>query len=283
MVSIVRVISKVTEGIFTLVRKILTFIRLSFAPIVKTLSLIIIAIFIVTGIASFIGLNLVHPFISLVGPESRVINTAGFVSLYILIGIPVLGLIAFLFRIAFKVRLQKEVNFTVWTIWFIALFFTFYAGTMTAIDFQNLQTVTQNSKFKIDADALYIHELDENINFESFSKIDNIGIKSYGDSIYFQNVNIEFNEIEGNEILVEKTMFGRGLNKQKALSQISSMKAPFEVKDSQIFISKYVRMPKTNKWREHRVHYIISVPKNIKIHKTYDFNIHKPIQIGWTN
>lgn len=211
------------------------------------------------------GLTFASPFLSTVGPEALIINKAGLISLFFLVGIPVLGLIMFLLRVSYKVRISKEVNFTVWSIWFIALFFTFYAGTMTAIDFKKSESLTKKSDYKMDHETITIGELKENLKSDRYSKFVKSPINFYKDSLIFNNVHVQYFETDSSFVSIEQVFSARGMNHEKAQKQIDHMAAPFTVLNNEILISPYIRIPEKNKWREHRVDYKIFIPKGKKV------------------
>lgn len=227
------------------------------------------------------GMAFAGPVISIFGPESNLISTLGFISLYFLIGIPILGLIAFFLRIAFKTRVQKEVSFVAWTLWFIALFFIFYAGTMTAIDYQHEGQKVTTSEFSMPSNEIVIKTWEENLQLSDISPYVHVPLKFFKDSIFFHNVHVEYKETESPFVTIRKQVEARGFNTGKAQERVNQTDAPYTILGNQILISPRVRMPADTKWRGNQVKYTIFVPRGKKV--IYDFNQDqdKSFHIGW--
>ena len=228
-----------------------------------------------------ISLAFSAPLIAIFGPESYLISTLGYISLYVLIGIPVLGLIAFFLRILFKTRIQKEVSFVAWTLWFIALFFMFYAGTMTAIDFKHEAKNSTSAEFTMPAEEIVIKAWDENLSLRDVSGYVHVPLKFFKDSMFFPNVHVEYKETDSPFVMIQKETEARGFNEEKALERAIATDAPFTIEGNQILISPLVRMPKDAKWRGNQVRYTIHVPKGKKVIHDFTREYDNSFNVGW--
>ncbi|MBK7523298.1 MAG: hypothetical protein IPN49_10340 [Saprospiraceae bacterium] len=243
------------------------------------LSLVFIFSLIITGISSFIALSFSNFFIRVAGPESSIISFAGIISAYLIIGIPVLLLIAFFIRIAFKVKVRPEVNFTAWTIWFIALFFVFYAGTMTAVDFKKQQSIIKKSEFSIPDNSIYIGEMSYDFLPEYYPDYIKSPFKIYNDSLYVKYVDVQYFESDSPFVTIEQEFFARGMNDKKAIQNINKIQSSFLVNGNKINILPFIRMPKNSKWRNQGIKYKIYIPKGKNVIFEYDENHAKPFEI----
>lgn len=281
MATGVQIATGLIEKMFAIIRSLLRFIRVSFVPLVTVIAVICIISIVVSGMTGLIGLAFAGPVIAIFGPESYLISTLGYISLYFLIGIPILGLIAFFLRIAFKTRIPKEVNFVAWTLWFIALFFMFYAGTMTAIDYKHGARKITSADFTMPAEEIFIKNWDENLSLQDFSGYVHVPLKFFKDSMFFHNVQVEYKETDSPFVTIQKQTEARGFNEEKAQERANTMDAPFTVVGNQILISPLVRMPKDAKWRGNQVRYTIHVPKGKKVIYEFTRQQNNSIHVGW--
>jgi hypothetical protein len=203
------------------------------------------------------------------------------ISAYLLIGIPVLLLIAFFIRIAFKVKMRPEVNFTAWTIWFIALFFVFYAGTMTAVDFKKQQNFIKKSEFSIPDSNIIIGEISSDFLPEYYPDYVKSPFKIYKDSLYVKHVEVQYLESDSPFVTVEQEFFARGLNDNKAKQNADKIQSSFMVEGNKINILPFIRLPENTKWRNHGVKYNIYIPKGKNVIFNYDANHSKPFEINF--
>jgi hypothetical protein len=281
LVAGVQMTSRIVEGLFGALRKTLRFIRIAFVPLIKSISVIIIIALILSGMSLLISISLGSPVIRIFGPESTFINHTGIISLFFLVAAPIFGLIAFFLRIAFKTKVKREVNFTIWTIWFIALFFTFYSGTMMAIDYNHKGLKVSTSDFTLPTDEIVIKTWKENVKLSDISPYVDVPLKFFKDSMFFRNVHVEYKETDSLFVTIRKEVEARGFNHDKAQERANQTDAPFTIVGNEILISPLVRMPKDAKWRGNQVRYTIFVPKGKKV--IYDFTQghNNSFHVGW--
>ena len=192
-----------------------------------------------------------------------------------------MGLIALFLRIAFKTRIQKEVSFVAWTLWFIALFFMFYAGTMTAIDYKHEAKNRTSAEFTIPAEEIVIKAWDEKLSLSDISAYVHVPVKFLKDSMFFPNVHVEYKETDSPFVTIQKETEARGFNEEKARERANKTDAPYTIEGNQILISPLVRMPKDAKWRGNQVRYTIHVPKGKKVIYDFTWQQDNNFHIGW--
>ncbi|MBK8622018.1 MAG: hypothetical protein IPN79_09695 [Saprospiraceae bacterium] len=274
--------SRIVEGLFGVLRKILRFIRLGFVPLIKSISVIIIIALILSGVSLLVSISLGSPVLRIFGPDSYFINQIGIISLFFLVAAPIFGLIVFFLRLGFKTKVKREVSFTVWTVWFIALFAAFYSGTMTGIDYKHREVLSTSSDLTINSKEIFINTWDENLDLNNLAQFVEVPLKIKGDSLYFHNVSVIYKTTDSPFITIEKVAEARALNQPRANERVKSINAPYKIEGNKIMISPWMRMPQDSKWRAHQIHYTIYVPKDINVHFNYNQNNPKPINIGYT-
>jgi len=282
LVAGVQMTSRIVEGLFGALRKTLRFIRIAFVPLIKSISVIIIIALILSGMSLLISISLGSPVIRIFGPESTFINHTGIISLFFLVAAPIFGLIAFFLRIAFKTKVKREVNFTIWTIWFIALFAAFYSATMTGVDYKHREVLSAKNDFTIDSKDIYINTWDENLSLNNIAQFVEVPLKIKEDSLYFHNVSVKYKTTDSPFVTIEKVTEARAINQSRASERVKSISAPYKIEGNKIMISPWMRMPANSKWRAHQIKYTIYVPKDVNIHFNYNKNNPKPINIGYT-
>lgn len=279
MNSGIRFATGLIESIFTILRKLIRTIRVSFVPIVKVFSLIVIVSLLLALVAALSGLSVSAPFLSVMGPESYVINRVGLIALYFVVGIPIFGIVAFFIRLAFKTKIQKEVTFTAWTLWFISLFFVSYSGTLFAMDMQKHDSVRTMSDMALTSSEIEILPLFDHAE----QKLDSDWLKAplgvIGDSIYIHNVHVEYIESDEPGIRIEKICEARGLTQDRALTRARLINSPYKMEGNRIFISPILRTPKNQKWRDQNVHYNIYVPKGTQVQMNYLNGYHRDFKV----
>lgn len=279
MTSGIRVATGIIEGFFRILRKLIRAIRVSFVPIVKVFSILIIVSLLLALVAALSGLSVSASFLSVMGPESYIINRIGVISMFFLVGIPVFGIVAFFIRLAFKTKIQKEITFTVWTLWFISLFFVSYSGTLFAMDMQKQESVTDVYDLTLQTSEIEILPLVDHAQ----QKLDSDWLKApvgvIGDSLYLHHVHVEYAESEDSVIRVERICEARGLTQDRALTRAGLIHAPYKIEGNKILISPILRSPKNQKWRDQNVHYKVYVPKGTQVKMNYQNGYHGKVKV----
>ena len=253
----INIFGSVASGIIPVFRTILK-------PIFITIAIIAMAALGISWAASFVGLSFASPVLHAVGPDSGFVSSLGIGSLFFTFGLPVLGAMLLLARLAFSYRINKNVNTGLWTVWFLSLFTTMFAGMSTIKEYQSHHVTTAISDYNIGSSDIRITMPEENLDHSMGVFLDKF-FADNGKQWAIRDVNIQLEKSKDAFVHVEKKITSRGEQLSDAQQNTLFVGNDIKVNDSEISISKYLTIPKERKYRNQSVDYTIFIPEGKNI------------------
>ena len=253
----INIFGSVASGIIPVFRTILK-------PIFITIAIIAMAALGISWAASFVGLSFASPVLHAVGPDSGFVSSLGIGSLFFTFGLPVLGAMLLLARLAFSYRINKNVNTGLWTVWFLSLFTTMFAGMSTIKEYQSHHVTTAISDYNIGSSDIRITMPEENLDHSMGVFLDKF-FADNGKQWAIRDANIQLEKSKDAFVHVEKKITSRGEQLSDAQQNTLFVGNDIKVNDSEISISKYLTIPKERKYRNQSVDYTIFIPEGKNI------------------
>lgn len=229
-------------------------------PIFITVAILAISVLGISWAASFVGLTFASPVLRAVGPDSSFLSTLGIVSLYFTVGLFILGIILYIARIAFSYRVNKHVHTGLWTVWFLSLFTTMFAGMSTVKEYQSRHELKTLTDYNIGAQDILITMPDENLDQNMGVSIGEFFTKS-GNNWAIKDVNVQVEKSKDAFVHIEKKISSRGEELSDAQQNTLFVGNDIKVNGGEISISKYLTIPKDRKYRNQAVDYVIYIPE----------------------
>ena len=247
------IFATVGSGIFIFLRKF-------FTPVITVLSVIVLSLLGLTWAASFVGLSFASPILFAAGPDSGFLSYLGIGSLFFTVGLPILGIMLFLARIAFGYRVHKNVKTGFWTAWFLSLFTTSFAAMSTVKEYSNVYEYRTTSDYNIDSKEISLVMPEENIDHSMGIHIGKFFTEK-DDKWAFRDVNIMIEKSKDQAVHIEKHITARGESQNQAQENTLYVNNDLTVTGNQISISKFLTFPKNKKFRNQQIEYTLYIPE----------------------
>lgn len=215
-------------------------------------------------ITTFLGLSLLAPYIYVFGPESPFLSNVGILSLYIFIGLPILGIILFLARLGFKYQINKRYSFYLWVVWFLAMFLFSYVSMVSVVENKveaSSETITTHSITQKTINVIKQENEKSDINYLKWESPFFI----MQENILVENIDIKIETSSDSLIHIKQSHSSRGLNNLKAKQKLEHIDHFVHVNDNNITIGKSIKFPAKDKFRNQKVTYTIYVPEGVEV------------------
>lgn len=249
----VNMFGNIVSGIIPTIRSIMK-------PIFIVFSIVALSILGITWAASFVGLSFASPVMVAMGPESSFVSYLGIVSLYFAAGLPILGIMLYLARLAFGYRVPKHFKTGFWTVWFLSIFTTSFAVISTVKEYSSHFETKIITDYAMDVQDIKIVMPEEN-NDHAFGIHLGEFITEKDNHWAFRDVNFKIEKSKDQKVHIEKIVSARGENSTKAQNNIQYVNNDITVKGNEIIISKYITFPKSEKYRNQSIDYVIYIPE----------------------
>lgn len=253
LANAVNVFGNIVGGIIPVIKAV-------FKPFFIIIGILLLSSMAIAWGASVVGISYASPVLASFGPSSAALTYLGIIGLIITLTVPIISLMLFVARLAFGYRVHKSINPIVWTVWFVALFTTIAAGVKTLheydANFKNVSMVDYN----IENPNIIISSPEEDIDRSFGVHIGNKFVGT-GDKWAVKDVRVKIERSKDNLVHIEKTTQGRGINQDQAKKIVSLLNNEISVVGNEIIISKYITYPKSSKYRNQEVDYVIYVPE----------------------
>jgi phage shock protein PspC (stress-responsive transcriptional regulator) len=189
----------------------------------------------------------------------------GLISLFLLIGIPLISFLTLGVKLLFKVETpSKKIGFPFSALWVIGLIMGAYVAAMFGKDFmekgkENEQVYIQD----VDSDTLFLDV--KNINEENESENKNIRIN--GDIIFMDNeqfsiADVDFDIVQSSDehAALNITRIAKGNSKDDAQKRAHHIIYHFEQKDSLLLFDRFFSLAENEVWRAQEVNIVLSIP-----------------------
>ncbi len=263
------------SGLFSLVRNV-------FKPLFVIVAVLLLAALGIAWAASFVGLSVASPLIMAIGPKSGILSYLGFGSLFFTLGLPIIGIILLLTRMAFRYRINKKVGMGLWTVWFLSLFTTLFVGMKTAREFSHWTHTDTTTDYNISASDIRITMPEEDFNHAFGLQIDNFLVER-GEKWALRDVNVRIDKSDDGLVHIKRHTSSRGESQEDALANSTGISNDITVKDNVISISKYMTIPKSGKFRAQQLEYTILIPegKNVEIENSVKERLNTSSLLDW--
>lgn len=248
----VNIFGSVVSGIIPTLRKILK-------PVLIVVSIILLSTMGISWAASFIGLTFAFPVMMAMGPHSHALGYISIASLYFVIGLPILGMMLFIARLAFGYRVPKHFKTGYWTVWFLSIMIASFGIVSTVKDYSSHYEQKIVNDYNIEAQDIYITMPEENVD-HSFGVHLGKFITEKDDNWAFRDVNFKVEKSSDQKVHIEKIVKSRGPSSAIAQKNIEYIGNDISVNGNQISISKYITFPKSQKYRNQSIDYVIYIP-----------------------
>jgi phage shock protein PspC (stress-responsive transcriptional regulator) len=248
----------------TVIGGIIPAIRKVFKPIFLVAAIIMLSMLGISWAASFVGLSLASPVMLAMGPKATWLGYLSIASLYFTIGLPLLGIMLYIARLAFGYKIHPTVKTSFWTLWFLSIFVSSFGVVSTVKEYSNHHEHKTITDYNIAAQDIKIVMPGENMD-HSFGIHLGEFITEKDNQWAFRDVNFKIEPSKDQLVHIEKIVTARGANSSKAQQNIEYIKNDIAVNGNEISISKYITFPKSEKYRNQSIDYVIYVPEGKNI------------------
>ena len=271
----VNIFGQVATGIIPLVRNVVR-------PIFLTVAVIVLSAMGIAWAASFVGLTFASPVLISMGPDSGFLSYLGVGSLFFTIGLPILGVMLLITRLAFSYRVNKNVKTGLWTAWFLSLFMTSFAGMSTIKEYKSHHVFSTVTDYKIESQDIKIVMPEEDLDHSMGVFADKF-FADNGTQWAVRDVNVQIEKSKDALVHIEKKISSRGQELTDAQQNTLFVGNDLKVNGSEISISKYLTIPKDRKYRNQGIDYTIYIPegKNIILDNSVRGRLRHSELINW--
>ena len=244
----------------TLISGIIPTIRKVLKPIFLVASIIVLSVLGISWAASFVGLSFASPIMLAMGPQSSWIGYLGIASLYFTIGLPLLGIMLSIARLAFGYKIHPTVKTSFWTLWFLSLFTTSFGVMSTVKEYSSHYESKIMTDYTIETQDIRIVMPEENADHAFGIHLGEF-ITEKDNQWAFRDVNFKVEKSNDQQVHIEKIVSARGTNSTQAQQNLQYIKNDIVVNGNEISISKYITFPKSEKYRNQSIDYVIYIPE----------------------
>jgi phage shock protein PspC (stress-responsive transcriptional regulator) len=264
----VNILGDVATGIIPVMANIIK-------PIFVTLAIIALATLGISWAGSFVGLTMASPILLAVGPDSTMLGYLGIGSLFFTLGLPILGAMLLISKLAFSYKLNKNIKTGLWSVWFLSLFISMFTVMTTIKAYNSYYTMSSTQDYNISDPNISI-EMPEEGQDQSFNLFGDNRIFNNGEQWSIRDVKIQIEKSKDALVHIKKTISSRGEYQKNAQANALLAKNDLTVKGNTISISKYFTIPKDANYRNQRIVYTIYVPegKNISLNDNVKSSIY---------
>ncbi|MFZ1748926.1 MAG: PspC domain-containing protein, partial [Saprospiraceae bacterium] len=245
----VNLFGKVAGGIIPTIRTV-------FKPIFTIVSVVVLSLVGISWAASFIGLTFAAPYIVSMGPSSYFVSYLGFVSLFFTIGLPMLGIMLMIARIAFGYKVHKNIKTGFWTMWFLSIFITSFSAMSTVKSYSQMFDINSTTDYNIESNDILINMPEENLDHAMGVHLGDFFTQK-NDQWAIKAVKVKIEKSKDDLVHIVKKISSRGSNTNEAQENAIFISNDINVSGNEISISKYLTIPKKNKFRNQNIEYTI--------------------------
>jgi phage shock protein C len=223
------------------------------------LAVVILLVLLVVGVMITVASPVLLPFKDLM-LSGTLQNLLFWPSVFLLIGIPIVGIVIFIIRKLTGVRqTNRYVGYTLSFLWFTGLVFAILVAISVAKDFRLRNTVKENFAIVQPSNGKIVFKESDNTVQVEESFFDN-DLKLADDTVIINSyrVNVEKSKNDSFYLEVQRMARGRSISQARMLAQEISF--PITQQDSVIYLPAGISIPRNSKFRDQRVRLIIRVP-----------------------
>lgn len=228
------------------------------------LAVVILLVLLVVGVMITVASPVLLPFKDLL-LSGTLQNLLFWPSVFLLIGIPIVGIIIFIIRKLTGVKqTSRYVGYTLSFLWFTGLVFAILVSISVAKDFRLRNTVKENFAIVQPSKGKLVFKEAENLVQVEESFFDD-DVKLADDTVIINNyrVSVEKSNNDSFYLEVQRSARGRSISQARMLAQEISY--PITQQDTVIYLPAGISIPRNSKFRDQRVRLIIRVPVNKQV------------------
>lgn len=228
------------------------------------LAVVILLVLLVVGVMITVASPVLLPFKDLL-LSGTLQNLLFWPSVFLLIGIPIVGIIIFIIRKLTGVKqTSRYVGYTLSFLWFTGLVFAILVSISVAKDFRLRNTVKENFAIVQPSTGKIVFKEAENLVQVEESFFDD-DLKLADDTVIINNyrVSVEKSKNDSFYLEVQRSARGRSISQARALAKEISY--PITQQDTVIYLPAGISIPRDSKYRDQRVRLIIRVPVNKQV------------------
>ncbi|RFM35594.1 PspC domain-containing protein [Chitinophaga silvisoli] len=223
------------------------------------LAVVILLVLLVVGVMITVASPVLLPFKDLI-LSGTLQNLLFWPSVFLLIGIPIVGIVIFIIRKLTGVKqTNRYVGYTLSFLWFTGLVFGILVAISVAKDFRLRNTVKENFAIVQPSNGkIVFKEMDNLVQVEESFFDDDLKLADDTVIINSYRVNVEKSKNDSFYLEVQRMARGRSISQARMLAQEISF--PITQQDSVIYLPAGISIPRNSKFRDQRVRLIIRVP-----------------------
>lgn len=223
------------------------------------LAVVILLVLLVVGVMITVASPVLLPFKDLM-LSGTLQNLLFWPSVFLLIGIPIVGIVIFIIRKLTGVKqTNRYVGYTLSFLWFTGLVFAILVSISVAKDFRLRNTVKENFAIVQPSNGkIVFKEMDNLVQVEESFFDDDLKLADDTVIINSYRVNVEKSKNDSFYLEVQRMARGRSISQARMLAKEISF--PITQQDSVIYLPAGISIPRNSKFRDQRVRLIIRVP-----------------------
>jgi phage shock protein PspC (stress-responsive transcriptional regulator) len=234
-------------------------------PIFKIFAVLLLVMLIISWIASIFGLTYAAPAFDVLGPRQSFFTYSGMIGAFLLIGIPIIGLLLTVVRMTWKYRVHHYVTVGLWTTWIASIIMVSNTGMLVAKEFRTNYTSNQTSNYNITDDAVIISAFTENNNTRTGIHMGGLYIDPSNKKYTLDDAHIEIQKSPDNEVHVIKKIKSQGDNEKIAQANALSASNTYQQNGNRFVFNNRINFPADQKYRGQDIDYIVQVPVGKKV------------------
>ncbi|SFW89136.1 PspC domain-containing protein [Chitinophaga sancti] len=223
------------------------------------LAVVILLVLLVVGVMITVASPVLLPFKDLL-LSGTLQNLLFWPSVFLLIGIPIVGIIIFIIRKLTGVKqTNRYVGYTLSFLWFTGLVFAILVGISVAKDFRLRNTVKENFAIVQPSKGKIVFKEAENLVQVEESFFDE-NLRLADDTVIINNYHISVEKSRNDSFYLEVQRSARGRSISQARTLAKEISYPITQQDTVIYLPAGISIPRDSKFRDQRVRLIIRVP-----------------------
>ena len=254
-------------GMGTLLKNVLLFLTKIIRPLLFVFGVLIVLTFVLVWVAFIIGLLFGQPYVSLFFPEQMNLANLGIVSLFLMVGLPLVSVVFYVARLLLGTRVPPKVvtglivlNVFAWVGFFAAasvLSGEFRASAETVID----TVVSEADVLHLQTHRNYERQKDNLLHIdrgEEFAPFSEFFLQNQ--QMITDNTEVTFVRGDDPDITVRQSITSRGKSRKEALVLAEKTAAPQPFTDDTLTVATHTALPQDVKFRGQRIRIVVAVP-----------------------
>lgn len=207
-------------------------------------------------------------------------------ALALLVGIPILSLVAFLVRKMAGIRQQNRyAGYTLGFFWLLGVFFSVWLGVSLARDFNTRYKETETFSITQPSQGrLIVKKAESVLELDDVNLFDG-NLRVVDDTVIIDDINIRVLKSETDSFAVEVVRSARGRTVAQAKAYTRLINVNMQQTDSVLYIPSGISIPRNSKYRNQQITVVIRVPvgKHIVIDREvrYHYNFIRNWREEW--